>query len=91
MDIKDKLKICRDIQDRCLIHRIDCEIKTTFSNLGDTDDNDMIPYVSIWVYPKDRTKCSLSWYFWNDVEDYENNPNYQGFMTKLEELIKECK
>lgn len=91
MDIKDRLKIARDIQDKCLIHKIDCEVKTTFSNLGETDESDMIPYVSIWVYPKDRTKSSFSWYFWNDVEDYENNPSYQGFITQLKELIKECK
>lgn len=91
MDIKDRLKIARDIQDRCLIHKIDCEVKTTFSSLGKTDDDDMLPYVSIWVYPKDRSKCSFSVYLWNDIEDYKNNPNYQEFITKLEELIKECK
>lgn len=91
MDIKDRLKICRDIQDKCLIHKIDCEVKTTFTNLGNTDRNDIVPYVSVWVCPKDRTKYSFSWYFWNDVEDYENSLSYQDFITQLEELIKECK
>lgn len=91
MDIKDRLKICRNIQNRCLTYKINCEVNAVFSYLGDTNSDDMIPYVSIWVYPKDKTKYSFSWYFWNDVEDYKNNPNYQDFITQLEKLIKECK
>ena len=30
MDIKDRLKIARDIQDKCLIHKIECDVKTNF-------------------------------------------------------------
>jgi hypothetical protein len=91
MDINTRIEIARAIQDRCTLHKIDCEVKTTFTTLGQTDNNDMIPYVSIWVYPKDRSKCSFSVYLWNDVEDYKNNSSYQKFITELEELIKECK
>lgn len=91
MDIKDRLRICRDIQDRCLIHNIECEVKTTITPPNNFASDDMYPYVSIWVYPKDKSKSSFSWYFWNDVEDYKNNPSYQGFITELEELIEECK
>lgn len=90
MDIKDRLKIAREIQDRCLIHKIDCEVKTTFSALGQVDNDDMIPYISIWVYPKNRRKASFSVYLWNDIEDIEEWVMYKEFISKLEELIEQC-
>lgn len=90
MDIKDRLKLARDIQDKCLIHKIDCEVKTTFTALGQVDDDSMIPYVSIWIYSKDRTKTSFSLYLWNDIENPKEWDMYKGFLLLLEELIKEC-
>lgn len=34
MDIKDRLKIARDIQDKCLVHKIECDIKLIFMILN---------------------------------------------------------
>lgn len=52
MDIKDRLKIARKIQDKCLIHKIECAVKTTFYDTESENDymrkfHYMYPYISI--------------------------------------------
>ena len=52
MDIKDRLKIVRDIQDKCLIHKIECDVKTNFYDIESENNtirkyHDMYPYVSV--------------------------------------------
>lgn len=97
MDIKDRLKIARDIQDKCLVHKIDCEVKTTFYPAKEwKDDNamrhyhDIIPYVSIWIYPNNKSESSFSLYLWNYNEDIKELYEYKYFMNALEKLIKKC-
>ena len=92
MDIKDRLKIARDIQDKCLIHRIECEVKTTFYCGGEWEHKniDYIPYVSIWIYPKNKGEASFSLYLWNDDENIKELSKYKHFIDTLEKLIKEC-
>lgn len=96
MDIKDRLKIARDIQDKCLIYKIECDVRTTFNGIK-SENNDiskyhkMYPYVSIWVYPENKKEDSFSLYLWNDDEDIEESSKYKYFMDTLEKLIKECK
>ena len=87
MDIIDRLKIARDIQDKCLIYEIECEVKTTFHCAGEWEYNNYAPYVSIWIYPENKSETSFSLYLWNDDEDIEELDNYKNFMDKLEKLI----
>ena len=95
MDIKDRLKIARDIQDKCLVHKIECDVKTNFYDIESENNNirkyhDMYPYVSIWVFPKNKREDCFSLYLWNDDEDIEESYKYKYFMNTLEKLIKEC-
>lgn len=95
MDIKDRLKIARDIQDKCLIHKIECDVKTNFYDIKSEDStirkyHDMYPYVSIWVFPKNKRKDYFFLYFWNDDENIKELDKYKYFMNTLEKLIKEC-
>ena len=95
MDIKDRLKIARKIQDKCLIYKIECAVKTNFYNI-ELENNDtrryhnMYPYVSIWVFPKNKREDCFSLYLWNDDEDIKKLYKYEYFMDTLEKLIKEC-
>lgn len=80
MDIKDRLKIARKIQDKCLIHKIECAVKTTFYDTESENDYMrkfyyMYPYVSIWVFPKNKREDCFSLYLWNDDEDIKNYIN----------------
>ena len=88
MDIKDRLKIVRDIQDKCLIHKIECDVKTNFYDIE--SENDMYPYVSVWVFPKNKREDYFSLYLWNDDENIKELDKYKYFMNTLEKLIKEC-
>lgn len=95
MDIKDRLKIARDIQDKCLIHKIECDVKTNFYDIESENDNtrkyhNMYPYVYIWVFPKNKREDCFSLYFWNDDENIKELDKYKYFMDTLEKLIKEC-
>ena len=95
MDIKDRLKIARDIQDKCLIHKIECDVKTNFHVIESENDNtrkyhNMYPYVSIWVFPKNKRKDCFFLCLWNNDEDIEKLYKYEYFMDTLEKLIKEC-
>ncbi len=95
MDIKDRLKIARDIQDKCLVHKIECDVKTTFYDIESENDNvhkyyNMYPYVSIWVFPKNKPEDCFSLYLWNDDENIKELDKYKYFMNRLEKLIKEC-
>ena len=91
MDIKDRLKIARDIQDKCLVHKIECDVKTTFYDIESENNNIHIyPYVSIWVFPKNKREDCFSLYLWNDDEDIKELDKYKYFMDTLEKLIKEC-
>ena len=92
MDIKDRLKIARDIQDKCLIHKIECDVKTTFYGTESKNGkyNNMYPYVSIWVFPKNKREDCFSIYLWNDDEDIKESYKYKYFMDTLEKLINEC-
>lgn len=95
MDIKDRLKIARDIQDKCLIHKIECDVKTNFYNTESENDNtrkyhNIYPYVSIWVFPKNKCEDCLSLYLWNYDENIKELDKYKYFIDTLEKLIKEC-
>ena len=95
MDIKDILKIARDIQDKCLIHKIECDVKTNFYNTESENNNiykyrDMYPYVDIWVFPKNKCKNCFFLCLCNDDEDIKESYKYKDFMNTLEKLIKEC-
>lgn len=95
MDIKDRLKIARDIQDKCLIHKIECDVKTTFYYIESENNNtykyhNMYPYVSIWVFPKNKREDCFSLYLWNYDENIKELDKYNYFMNTLEKLIKEC-
>lgn len=95
MDIKDRLKIARDIQDKCLIHKIECDVKTTFYDIESENNNtskynDIFPYVSIWVFPKNKREDCFSLYLWNDDENIKELDKYKYFMDTLEKFIKEC-
>lgn len=92
MDIKDRLKIARKIQDKCLIHKIECDIKINFYDIESENSkyNNMYPYVSIWVFPKNKREDCFSLYLWNDDEGIEELDKYKCFMDTLEKLIKEC-
>lgn len=95
MDIKDRLKIARDIQDKCLVHKIKCDVKITFYNIESENNNirkyhNMYPYVSIWVFPKNKHEDCLSLYLWNDDENIKELDKYKYFMDTLEKLINEC-
>ena len=95
MDIKDRLKIARDIQDKCLIHKIECDVKTTFYDIESENNNthkynNIYPYISIWAFPKNKREDCFSLYLWNDDEDIKKLYKYKYFMNTLEKLIKEC-
>ena len=95
MDIKDRLKIARDIQNKCLIHKIECDVKTNFYVIESENDNthkyhNMYPYVSILVFPKNKREDCFSLYLWNDDENIKELDKYKYFMDTLEKLIKEC-
>lgn len=95
MDIKDRLKIARDIQDKCLVHKIECDVKTTFYDIESKNNNthkyhNMYPYVSIWVFPKNKREDCFSLYLWNDDKNIKELDKYKYFMDTLEKLIKEC-
>lgn len=95
MDIKDRLKIARDIQDKCLIHKIECDVRINFYNIESENNNtckydNMYPYVSILVFPKNKREDCVSLYLWNDDEDIKELGKYKYFMNILEKLIKEC-
>ena len=91
MDIKDRLKIARDIQDKCLIHKIECDVKINFYDIESENNNIRIyPYVSIWVFPKNKREDCFSLYFWNDDENIKEMDKYKYFMNTLEKLINEC-
>lgn len=95
MDIKDRLKITRKIQDKCFIHKIECDVKTNFYDIESENNNickyyDMYPYVSIWVFPKDKHEDCFSLYLWNDDENIKELDKYKYFMDTLEKLINEC-
>ena len=95
MDIKDRLKIARDIQDKCLVHKIECDVKTNFYDIESENDNtrkyhNTYPYVSIWVFPKNKREDCFSLYFWNDDENIKELDKYKYFMDTLEKLINEC-
>lgn len=92
MDIKDRLKIARDIQDKCLIHKIECDVKTNFYDIESENSkyNNMYPYVSIWVFSKNKREDCFSLYLWNDDEDIKKSYKYEYFMDTLEKLINEC-
>ena len=91
MDIKDRLKIARDIQDKCLVHKIECDVKTNFYDIESENNNIRIyPYVSIWVFPKNKREDCFSLYFWNDDENIKEMDKYKYFMNTLEKLINEC-
>lgn len=96
MDIKDRLKIARDIQDKCLVYKIECDIKTNFCDIESENNNtrkyhNMYPYVSILVFPKNKREGCFSLYLWNDDdENIKELDKYKYFMNRLEKLIKEC-
>ena len=95
MDIKDRLKIIRDIQDKCLIHKIECDVRINFYDTELENNNthkyhNTYPYVSIWVFPKNKREDCFSLYLWNDDEDIKELDKYKYFMDTLEKLIKEC-
>lgn len=92
MDIKDRLKIARDIQDKCLIHKIECDVKTNFYYIESENSkyNDTYPYISIWVFPKNKCEDCFFLYLWNDDENIKELDKYKYFMNTLEKLIKEC-
>ena len=95
MDIKDRLKIVRDIQDKCLIYKIECYVKTNFYNTESENNNirkyhNMYPYVSIWVVPKNKRENYFSLHLLNNDEDIEELYKYKYFMNTLEKLINEC-
>lgn len=95
MDIKDRLKIARDIQYKCLVHKIECDVKTNFYYTESENNNtrkyhNIYPYVSIWVFPKNKREDCFSLYFWNDDENIKELDKYKYFMDTLEKLIKEC-
>ena len=96
MDIKDRLKIARNIQDKCLIHEIECHVKTNFYDIKSENDYIrkfyyMYPYVSIWVFPKNKREDCFSLYLWNDDdENIKELDKYKYFINRLEKLIKEC-
>lgn len=95
MDIKDRLKIARDIQDKCLIHEIECNVKTTFYDTESENNNtrkyhNIYPYVSILVFPKNEREDWFSLYLWNDDENIKELYKYEYFMDTLEKLINEC-
>ena len=95
MDIKDRLKIARKIQDKCLIHKIECDVKTNFYDTESENDymrkfHYMYPYVSIWIFPKNKREDCFSLYLWNDDEDIKKLYKYEYFMDTLKKLIKEC-
>ena len=96
MDIKDRLKIARDIQDKCLVHKIECDVKTNFYDIESENyntrkyHNNIYPYVSIWVFPKNKREDCFSLYLWNDDENIKELDKYKCFMDTLEKLIKEC-
>ena len=95
MDIKDRLKIARYIQNKCIAHKIECDVKTTFYNTESENNNtrryhNMYPYVSIWVFPKNKREDCFSLYLWNNDEDIKELDKYKYFMNTLEKLIKEC-
>lgn len=95
MDIKDRLKIARYIQDKCLIHKIECDVKTNFYDIELENNNtrkyhNMYPYISIWVFPKNKRECCFSLYLWNDDENIKELDKYKCFMNTLEKLINEC-
>lgn len=50
----------------------------------------MYPYVSIWVFPKNKREDCFSLYLWNDDEDIKKLYKYEYFIDTLEKLIKEC-
>ena len=96
MDIKDRLKIAKDIQDKCLVHKIECDVKTNFYNIEESENNNtckyhnIYPYISIWVFPKNKREDCFSLYLWNDNENIKELDKYKYFMNTLEKLIKEC-
>ena len=95
MDIKDRLKIIRDIQDKCLIHKIECDVRTNFydtelENNNTHKYNNIYPYVSIWVFPKNKCKDCFHLCLCNNDEDIKELYKYKDFMNTLEKLIKEC-
>lgn len=95
MDIKDRLKIARDIQDKCLIHKIECDVKTNFHETESKNNNtckypNIYPYISIWILPKNKREYCSSLYLWNDDENIKELDKYKCFMDTLEKLIKEC-
>lgn len=95
MDIKDRLKIARDIQDKCLIHKIECDVKTNFYDIKSKNNNtykyhNMYPYVSIWVFPKNKSEDCFFLYLWNYDENIKELDKYKYFMDTLEKLINEC-
>lgn len=95
MDIKDRLKIARDIQDKCLVHKIDCDVKTNFYDIESENNNtrkyhNMYPYVSIWIFPKNKREDCFFLYLLNDDENIKELDKYKYFMNTLEKLIKKC-
>lgn len=95
MDIKDRLKIARKIQDKCLIHKIECAVKTTFYDTKSENDYMrkfyyMYPYVSIWVFPKNKSEDCFFLYLWNYDENIKELDKYKYFMDTLKKLIKKC-
>lgn len=88
MDIKDRLKIARDIQDKCLIYKIECDVKTIFYYTESENDNthkyyNMYPYISIWVFPKNKREDCFSLYLWNNDENIKKLDKYKYFMNIL--------
>lgn len=96
MDIKDRLKIARDIQDKCIIHKIECDIRINFYNTESENNNtrkyhnNIYPYVSIWVFPKNKGEDCFYFCLWNNNEDIKESYEYKYFMNRLEKLIKKC-
>lgn len=92
MDIKDRVKIARDIQDKCLVHKIECDVKITFYDIESKNNKykDMYPYVSIWVFPKNKREDCFSLYLWNNDENIKELDKYKYFINTLEKLINEC-
>lgn len=95
MDIKDRLKIARDIQDKCLIHKIECDVKINFYDIESENNNtykynNIYPYVSILAFTKNKREDCFSLYLWNDDENIKKLDKYNYFMNTLEKLIKEC-
>ena len=95
MDIKDRLKIARDIQDKCLVHKIECNVITNFYDTESENNNirkynNIYPCVSIVVFPKNKREDYFSLYLWDNDENIKELNKYKYFMNTLEKLIKEC-